>query len=330
MAFPVAHYVEAGEHGDAGATWAQVANEIVAFEPVTMVVDPSRAAVARRLLDDSVSIVERPLDDSWMRDIGPTFVLDEAGALAAVTWTFNGWGAQRWARWGHDAAIGREVAALARAPVVASALVAEGGGIHVDGAGLAMTTETVLLDPERNGPTWSKEACEAELRRLLGVTRVLWLPRGLTADYGEFGTRGHVDMVAAFVAPGTAVVHRQPDATHPDHAVGEEAASVLAAAGVTVVPIDAPRQPEGEAHLVDWSYVNFYVGNGFVLVGTFGQRDADDAAIETLGRLFAGRVVRTVDARPIFAAGGGIHCITQQEPAPISPGATEAGAECAR
>jgi agmatine deiminase len=250
-----------------------------------------------------------------MRDIGPTFVVGEpgtsaAGRLGAVDWVFNGWGQQSWARWDKDAAIGRQVAAWAGAEVVSSPMVNEGGGIHVDGQGTALVTETVQRGAGRN-PHWSRAEVEAELARTIGADRVVWLPRGLTRDYDTFGTRGHVDIVATIPTPGTALVHSQPDPAHPDHAVMPEIVAALE--GWNVVPLAAPTTLQDDDGYVDHSYVNHLVCNGGVIACSFEDvRDA--AAIEALREAYPGRDVVTVDARPLFARGGGIHCITQQQP----------------
>ncbi len=140
-------------------TWAAVANAIVDFEPVTMIVTPGDGAIARAHLVADVELVEAPLDDAWMRDIGPTFVLADDGRLGAVDWVFNGWGQQKWATWEHDARIAGFVAGRAGAEVVPSSLVNEGGGIHVDGLGTVLLTETVQLDEGRN-PAWTKADVE--------------------------------------------------------------------------------------------------------------------------------------------------------------------------
>ena len=123
---------------------------------------------------------------------------------------FNGWGAQAWATWEHDAAIAsvRRRRAPGR-PRILSDLVNEGGGIHVDGLGTVLLTETVQLDPGRN-PGLTRAEVEAELARTIGATTCIWLPRGLTRDYDEFGTRGHVDIVATFASPGVVLLHSQP------------------------------------------------------------------------------------------------------------------------
>ncbi|MDK1476101.1 agmatine deiminase family protein [Streptomyces sp. 549] len=302
---------------DAQAAWASVARAVRRFEPVTVLASPEQAAHARRQLGPGIEVAERPLDDAWMRDIGPTFVTG-GGRLAAVDWTFNGWGAQDWARWGLDAGVGGAVAALAGAEAHRSDLVNEGGGIHVDGEGTVLLTETVQLDPGRN-PGWTHERVEAEIHRRLGTRKAIWLPRGLTADYGPFGTRGHVDLVAAFVRPGVVVAHVQPDPAHPDHEVCRDTVKRLRAATdargrtIEVVELPAPTVTEVDGEPVDWSYVNHYLCNRGVVLCGFGDRmDEHNAGI--FRRLFPDRTVTLVDARTIFAAGGGIHCITQQQP----------------
>lgn len=204
MAFPRTNTTLAESAADAEtayAAWSEVANTVAQFEQVVMVVDPTETTRARAMLSEEIEIVEAPLDDAWMRDIGPTFVIDDAGQLGAVTWTFNGWGAQEWAEWTNDRQIGRVVAGRAGVPVVSSMLVQEGGAIHVDGEGTVLVTETVQLDPYRN-PYATRETIEAELERTIGARKVIWLPRGLTRDYERFGTRGHVDMVATIPSPG--------------------------------------------------------------------------------------------------------------------------------
>ncbi|HSP74876.1 MAG TPA: agmatine deiminase family protein [Cryobacterium sp.] len=322
MAFPVAGYTlgsDADSADEARRTWAAVAHAVLDFEPVTMVVDPAEVATARRYLSTEIEIIEAPLDDAWMRDIGPTFVRGDDGRLGAVDWTFNGWGAQDWARWGKDAEVGRVVTAASDAYPISSVLVNEGGGIHVDGEGTVLATQTVQLDPGRN-PHLDRARVEAEFARTLGATRVVWLPRGLTRDQQRYGTRGHVDMVAAIPSPGTVLIHAQADPAHPDHAVTRQLRTVLAestdAAGraFTIIDLPAPAALRDEDGFVDYNYVNHLVVNGGVIACSFGEDRADRAAAEILARVYPGRTVVSVEARPLFARGGGIHCITQQQP----------------
>ncbi|WP_460524354.1 agmatine deiminase family protein [Humibacter antri] len=313
----------AGELDEARTAWREVAHSILRFEPVTMVVDPHDLAAARRYLSSEVELVIAPLDDAWMRDIGPTFVLGENGRLGAVTWRFNGWGAQDWARWGSDSVIGSLVAARAGVTRVPSDLVNEGGAIHVDGLGTVLLTETVQLDPGRN-PERTKENVEAELARTIGTTNPIWLKRGLYRDAKRFGTRGHVDIVATIPSPGRMLVHSQQDASHPDHAITHGILDTLRASRTAdgaewdIVEVPAPQVLRDDEDFVDYSYINHLVVNGGVIACTFDDPN-DEQALNMLAAAYDGREVVGVDARAIFERGGGIHCITQQQPRASAP-----------
>ncbi|MEV0320683.1 agmatine/peptidylarginine deiminase [Streptomyces sp. NPDC050658] len=305
------------ELSEARTAWANVARAVRRFEPVTMVVGTGQSESARALLGPDIELVERDLDDAWMRDIGPTFVRD-GDQLAAVDWIFNGWGGQDWARWEHDSKIARHIADLTGVPVHSSPLVNEGGGIHVDGEGTVLLTDTVQLDPGRN-PGLTREQVEEAIHARIGTSKAIWLPRGLTGDYGTFGTRGHVDIVAAFAAPGVVLVHSQQDPAHPDFEVSKEIIEVLRgqtdARGRTleIVEVPAPTVLQDDEGWVDYSYINHYICNGGVVLCGFGDPN-DEIAAGIFRRLFPDRTVTLVDARTIFAGGGGIHCITQQQP----------------
>jgi agmatine deiminase len=246
-------------------------------------------------------------------------VLGDDDALGAVTWVFNGWGQQSWATWDLDATVGPAVAQWAGAHRVDSPLVNEGGGIHVDGLGTVLVTETVQRDTGRN-PGMAREAVEAELARTIGATKVIWLPRGLTRDSQTFGTRGHVDIVATIASPGVLLVHDQRDDAHPDHAVLPEIRAALAEATdardepFEIVDLPAPQMLRDDGGFVDYSYVNHVLVNNAVIACAFDDpNDAEAAAI--LRDAYPGREIVTVDARPLFERGGGVHCITQQQPA---------------
>ncbi|HWU47533.1 MAG TPA: agmatine deiminase family protein [Humibacter sp.] len=312
----------AAEREEAYTTWTAVAHAVAEFEPVSMVVDPSELERARRMLGAEIEIVEVPLDEFWMRDFGPTFVVDDErpGVLGAVDWIFNGWGAPAWAEWAKSAEIARFIAHRPGVELVSSMLVNEGGGIHVDGEGTVLLTETVQLDPNRN-PCADKARVEAELARTIGATHAVWLPRGLTRDYDDFGTRGHVDIVATIPSPGRILLHAQRNTEHPDHAVTRDLLALLAettdAAGRSwdIVELPAPETIRDKEGFVDWSYINHLVVNDGVIACGFGEPKADALAREILEQAYPGRTVVTVDSRPIFARGGGVHCITQQQPA---------------
>jgi agmatine deiminase len=322
MAFPTGGYTlgdTAEEAHAARTTWAAVANAAVEFEPVTVVVTPDDVRIAARYLDPAVEVLTAELNDAWMRDIGPTFVLDDDGRLGAVDWVFNGWGGQDWARWDKDSLIGAEVAGRSGARHITSRLVNEGGGIQEDGQGTVLLTETVQLDPGRN-PGFTKAEVEAELARTIGATHAVWLPRGLTRDSERFGTRGHVDIVAAIPSPGTLLVHSQQDPEHPDFEVSREIISFLSttrdAAGRewNIIEVPAPVTLRDHEGFVDYSYINHLVVNGGVIACTFADPN-DEKALRILADAYPGRRIVGIDARELFARGGGIHCITQQQPA---------------
>jgi len=220
----------------------------------------------------------------------------------------------------HDATNAGFAAERAGADIFASRLVNEGGGICVDGEGTVLATDTVQLDPRRN-PGWSRADVEAELGATLGCSTVVWLARGLTADMQGYGTNGHIDILAAFARPGVVLVHRQPDPQHPDHEVMAENLGRLRAATdargrpFEIVEIDAPRNRWVGDVPLDCSYINFSFVNGGLVLCTFDDAAADDAAAATFARLFPGRRIATVPALPLFEKGGGVHCITQQQPA---------------
>lgn len=293
-------------------TWANVANAIVRFEPVTMVVNPGDSDIAKTFLNLAVEIIELPLNDAWMRDIGPTFVKDEQ-ANKAINWVFNGWGAQDWATWNFDDQIATEISTLTSTPRIDSPLINEGGGIHVNGRGTILLTETVQLGKGRN-ESWTKEQVETELNKQLGVTKAVWIKRGLTRDYDEFGTRGHIDIVACFSDENTILYHDQQNQSHPDYAVSQEVKATLEKTGFSLIPVPAPTILHDNEGPVDYSYINHYICNGAVILCAFDDPN-DLVAKAILEKAYPGREIVLVDARELFARGGGIHCITQQQPA---------------
>ncbi|MFM8354132.1 MAG: agmatine/peptidylarginine deiminase [Gammaproteobacteria bacterium] len=328
MAFPRAGATlgaGAAERAAGYAAWAAVAHAVADWVPVTMIVDPTETARARHMLSRGIEIIEQPIDDFWLRDSGPTFVHTADGSLAAIDWIFNAWGGGSSSQTQHDRALARFIADRAGVPVIPSLLVNEGGGFHVDGAGTVLLTETVQLGVERN-PHADADRVEFELTRLLGIRKAIWLPRGLHRDYQTFGTRGHVDMVATFPAPGTVLLHAQPNPGHPDHAVMAAIRALLADATdaegrpLSIVELPAPETLSDPDGFVDWNYVNHLVTNDAVIACAFGETRADDRARGILADFYPGRRIVPVDARELFARGGGVHCITQQQPRPIPRG----------
>lgn len=316
MAWPSSGYTLGENEVEANAarnTWAAVANAIVEFEPVSMLCEYADTDIAKSFLDPRVELITAELDDAWMRDIGPTFVKSSTGEIAAVNWVFNGWGAQSWASWQKDSKVASFIGRQVNSRVIDSPLINEGGGIHVNGAGVVLLTDTVQLGEGRNS-TWSRAEVEAEIHQRLGTEKAIWLRRGLTRDYDEFGTRGHVDIVACFADENTILFHNQEDPTHPDYSVSKEVERTLLEAGdYRVVPVAAPTVLRDAEGFVDYSYINHYLVNGAVILCGFDDAN-DERAKATLQQVYPGRKIVLVDARELFARGGGIHCITQQQP----------------
>jgi agmatine deiminase len=294
---------------------ARVANAIARFEPVTMLVRPEDRATAQNLVNAAVTLVDCEIDDLWMRDTGPVFVHNAAGEKAAIGFNFNGWGdKQEYAR---DALVAEFTAAQSHARFISTHLVLEGGGIEVDGAGMAIMTESCVLNANRN-PSLSKLDCEAALKPLLGVDKIIWLPGVAGKDI----TDGHTDFYARFVRPGVVVAALDTDTYSFDHAVTKKHLEILRDStdaqgrALEVIVLQAPTQPRNPHRSKDLAagYINFYVCNGAVIAPEFGDDKADLAAKTALARLFPGREIVQIAIDAIAAGGGGIHCSTQQEP----------------
>jgi agmatine deiminase len=293
----------------AKADYAETANALAEFEPVTMIANPgSDAAEARAACADRVEVVELGLDDSWLRDCGPIYVREADGGRRAVHFRFNAWG-EKFSPWERDAKVGALVAELFGDPVTEAPLVLEGGSIYVDGSGTLLTTEECLLNPNRN-PSLTREQIEEALRRYLGQDRIVWLGQGLVEDRD---TDGHVDLIAAFTAPGQ-VLLLTVDEENPNFDRCAENRARLQAAGVAVTELPFLPYVEVAGEAVAASYLNFYLANGAAIVPVSGA-ETDDEALRIIGGAYSDREVVPVPGAVLAYGGGGPHCITQQVPA---------------
>ena len=295
--------------GQARADYATVANAVAAFEPVTMIANAGAdAADARAACTSGVEIVELPLDDSWLRDCGPIYVVGDDGASrAAVHFGFDAWG-EKFPPWDRDAAVGRLIAERLGDPVVEGGMVLEGGSILTDGAGTLLTTEQCLLNSNRN-PSLSREKIEATLRDRLGVHTILWLGMGLLEDRD---TDGHVDLIAAFTKPGEVLLQTVPEG-NPNFEHCQKNSSVLVSAGVQVVELPYLPYATVAGETIAGSYLNFYICNGGVIVPVAGA-DTDAAALAIIAGCYPGHEIVPVPGLVLAYGGGGPHCITQQVP----------------
>ena len=314
--------------------FVNVATAISQFEPVTMCVSAAQFNNARGMLPGNIRVVEMANNDSWMRDCGPTFVVNGKSARV-VDWDFNAWGGLLgglYFPWDLDDQVARKVGEIERVDRYKAPLVLEGGSIHTDGEGTLLTTKECLLNENRN-PDKSQAEIEALLADYLNVNHFIWLNRGVYNDE----TNGHVDNICCFIRPGVVALTWTDDKSDPQYEISQENYEILQAAtdargrklvihklhqpnpiliteeesqGVDAVDGTLPREA-GDRMAA--SYVNFYLCNGGAVVPTFNDPH-DAAALDTLQKLLPERKVVGVPAREILLGGGNIHCITQQQP----------------
>jgi agmatine deiminase len=296
--------------------FARVARAISSFEPVTLAARPEDAAEAKLATSGKVEILETPIDDSWARDSGPTFVLGPRGARAAVQWQFNAWG-NKYQPWNQDAQFATRAAKTSDVRIYDAPLVCEGGAIHTDGEGTLITTEQCLLNPNRN-PNLTRQQVEERLALYTGARRILWLGEGFSDDE----TDGHIDNIACFAAPSRVLVGIPSARSHPDYEPVMELVRRLRAnrdahgRAFEIVEIEQPRKvgEDARGRPLQASYINFYLANGGLVMPGFNDRH-DELARTALAQCFPNRDILQIEALDIVAGGGGIHCITQQEPA---------------
>ena len=322
-------------------TYANVAKAIAQFEPVTIGVKQVDYAAARNRFDgeDNIRVVEMESDDSWIRDCGPTFVVNDKGGVRAIHWHFNAWGGLfdgLYFPWDKDEQVGVKVADLAGVDRYRpDDLIIEGGSIHVDGEGTLITTEMCLLSEGRN-PQYTKEQIEEYLKSYLNLEKIIWVKDGIDPDE----TDGHIDDVACYVAPGEVACIWTDDPENPFFQASHDAYETLSNATdakgrklkvhkmcmpkknsyltqeqcdtIDVVEGSMPRRPEDYAIA---SYMNFLIVNGGVILPQYGDEN-DELAIKQAQEMFPDRKIVGVRTEEVAFGGGNIHCITQQQPAP--------------
>ncbi|MEX1304538.1 MAG: agmatine deiminase family protein [Rhodovibrionaceae bacterium] len=314
MAWPCREALWGDRLDEARDAYAEVAKAIAQFEPVTMVALPDDIAEVSLRCGNGVSAFPLEIEDSWMRDTGPTFVADGKGHLGGVDWTFNGYGE----KYGYkiDARIAEAVVGKVDARHFPCPLVTEGGAIHSDGEGTLLVVENTILNDNRN-PGLTRQEAEKTFADFLGVEKVIWLPGWVSNDE----TDGHVDNVACFAGPGKVLAAVCSDEDDPDHIPFQENLGVLRgesdAAGrrLEIVPVEQPRpRKDDNGERLAVSYINFYLANGGVIIPSFND-PGDAKAFDAIAGCFPDRKAVEVPADVIVHGGGGIHCITQQEPA---------------
>ena len=317
--------------------FVEVAEAIAKYEEVTMCVSQRQYMAAKEMLSSNIRVVEMSNDDSWMRDVGPTFVINNEGDVRGIDWRFNAWGGLLdglYFPWDKDDQVAKKVCEIENKDFYSlESFILEGGSIHSDGDGTAIVTEACLLDESRN-PDLSKEEIENTLKEYLNVEKVLWLPNGIYLDE----TNEHVDNIVHYCAPGVLALgwtddekdqqfpyskaafdylSKETDAKgrkleiHKLHIPNEVLITQEESEGVDAVDGTLPRL-EGDRQAA--SYANFYIANGAVILPLFGDEKYDEMAKKTLQKIFPDRDIVGIYAREIILGGGNIHCITQQQP----------------
>ncbi|WP_353940679.1 agmatine deiminase family protein [Streptomyces sp. HUAS MG91] len=318
MAWPDRTAIWGSDLGGVQADIALIARTIAKYEPVVLCANSASAAKARSMCGSTVTVITSiPVDDCWMRDTGPVFRTDGSGALDAVGLNFNGWGnKQSHAR---DALVAERIAAYAGVAFSSADLVGEGGAVEQDGAGTLMATRSSLVNGNRN-PGMSQRALETAMCAAYGASAVIWFD----GVRGKDITDDHVDATSRFLAPGKALV-QMPLASDTD-AFSKDArqqyqilstSRTATGTAMTVAKLQGPDYNKIRSTNQDFlaSYANYYVCNGAVISGQFGDTAADQAAKATLARLYPGRTIEQLNIDRLGTGGGGIHCVTQQQPA---------------
>jgi agmatine deiminase len=255
-----------------------------------------------------------PTNEPWCRDHGPIFLTrDLDPKLAIVDWDYNAWG-NKYPPFDLDELVPTRVAEIIDLPVFYTGMILEGGSIDVNGAGALLTTESCLLNPNRN-PQLSRGEIEQRLRDYLGVREILWLGDGIAGD----DTDGHVDDLARFVSEHIVVTVVEEDRGDENYKPLQENLTRLREMKINnreidIITLPMPRKIVGEGLRLPASYANFYIANSCVLVPTFAE-PADDSALSILRNLFPDRRVIGIDCRELIWGLGTFHCLTQQQPA---------------
>ncbi len=282
------------------------------------VCDSAHEAEARSALGglpiERITFYRIPTNEPWCRDHGPIFLTRHRDPkLAAVDWDYNAWG-NKYPPFNLDEVVPTRVAEVLNVPAFYPHMILEGGSIDVNGAGALLTTESCLLNKNRN-PNLSRDEIEQRLRDYLGVQDILWLGDGIAGD----DTDGHIDDLARFVSEKTVVAVVEEDQDDENYEPLQKNLGLLrqmkiANDKIEIVTLPIPKKIVREGLRLPASYANFYIANTCVLVPTFGD-PADEVALSTVRKCFPDRRVIGIDCRELIWGLGTFHCLTQQQPA---------------
>lgn len=317
MCWPSTSHIYGGSLGyfeSVQKTLGRLAASIANNEPVSMLAGAEHHDLARILCGPNVTLVDIPTDDMWARDSGPVFTRSNDGKLGVVDFNFNGWGDKQ--QHSVDTRISAAIAEHRECEYYRASIVGEGGGLEYDGDGTVILTDSCWLNDNRN-PGLDRDQIEAELRTALGAEKVIWLP----GVRGQDITDGHIDGSIRFVRPSVLITGGFPGDTSEWGRTLEESRSILSkttdARGRSFEMIDIPSAVDVRSAHHDFftGYANYYVGNDAIYTPQFGDHSADQHAQAALAQLYPDRKIVVLEVDRIYESGGGIHCVTQQEPA---------------
>jgi agmatine deiminase len=271
-------------------------------------------SVLRGLPLERINFYGVPTNEPWCRDHGPTFLTrDREPRLAVVDWDYNAWG-HKYPPFDLDEVVPTRVAEILKLPVFYPHMILEGGSIDVNGTGALLTSESCLLNKNRN-PNLSRDQIEQRLRDYLGVSDILWLGDGIAGD----DTDGHIDDLTRFVSERTVVTVVEENRDDENYEPLQENLARLREMKIgdrklDVLTLPMPKKIVREGLRLPASYANFYIANTRVLVPTFADPN-DEAALSILRECFPGRHVIGIDCRELIWGLGTFHCLTQQQPA---------------
>jgi agmatine deiminase len=293
---------------------------LVESEPVCInVINGAHEAEARAVLDvlpqqEFITYYEIPTNEPWCRDHGPIFLTRKTDPkFAVVDWDYNAWG-NKYPPFDLDEVVPTRIAEILRVPVFYPRMILEGGSIEVNGAGALLTSESCLLNENRN-PRLSRDEIEQRLRDYLVVREILWLGHGIEGD----DTDGHIDDLARFVSETRVVTVVEENSDDANYKPLQENLSRLRKMKINnrkidILTLPMPKKIVREGQRLPASYANFYIANSCVLVPTFSD-PADELALSMLRNCFPTRNVIGIDCRELIWGLGTFHCLTQQQPA---------------
>ncbi|PKO03854.1 MAG: agmatine deiminase [Chloroflexi bacterium HGW-Chloroflexi-5] len=330
--------------------FAEIANTISKFENVIVGVNQSQYENARNKLTQKIRVIEVSYDDAWIRDTGPTFLINNEGNLCGVDWHFNAWGgvgqfkdSNRWELsgsyfpWKLDDLVARKILEIEGVDRFRCPLILEGGAFQTDGNGTLIATKECILGRNNNR---SQSQIEELLSQYLGIKKIIWLDRGLYLEENN----GHIDNMCCFVDSNTILINWCDDIHDPQFEISSEAYEVLISAkdldgnNYNIVKIRQPPPlfitneeqldidfseyaiPRQSNYRLPASYINSYFCNGAVIIPSFstthkdqiGTYDADARIIYE--EMCKNRKVIQIPVRDLLIGGGGIHCVLQQIP----------------